>query len=449
MPDLQARFLRFVRARDLVREGDRVLVALSGGVDSVVLLHLFRASSHQLKISVQAAHFDHAMRADSGEDAHWVSGLCQAWELPLSLARTDRPLYGETDARNERYRFLYDAARASGCARVATAHHADDQVETVLFRLLRGTGLRGLAGIPVRRGHIIRPLLRFTKKQILEYAAAHAIDFRTDPTNEQLGYARNRIRKTVIPALETVQPHARSAVLGLARYAARTEAAWHSALACVEKEVIISTNETLSELARPVLLEYHPELRARLLRQMLRRHGFVPGRAQTRHLVQFCERAESGTSLLIDGAVNLERAFDTIRIERSQPRTAAAQGLALVGPAGSASFELGGRRYDVDWNTDDIRRAGEVHFDVALSGAPLELRTWRPGDRIRLAYGTKKLKKLFAERRVPASERTRIPVLSDERGRVLWVVGVARSIDALPTETGPALNVTVRHAELR
>jgi tRNA(Ile)-lysidine synthase len=448
MPDLQARFLRFVRVRDLVRKGDRVLVAVSGGVDSVVLLHLFRASANQLKISVQAAHFDHAMRADSEADADWVSGLCQAWELPLVRARTERPLYGETDARNERYRFLFDAARQNGSARVATAHHADDQVETVLFRLLRGTGLRGLAGIPVRRGRIIRPLLRFTKKQILEYAAAHTIAFRTDPTNEQLGHARNRIRKTVIPALETVRPHARSAVLGLARYAARTEAAWNSALARVEREVIISTNETLSELARPVLLEYHPELRARLLRQMLSRHGFVPGRAQTKHLVQFCERAESGTSLLINGEINLERSFDIIRVVRTQPRTAVAQGLALVGPAGSASFEVGGRRYDVDWSTDDVRQEGASHFDAALSGAPLELRAWRPGDRIRLAYGTKKVKKLFMERRVPASERTRIPVLSDERGRVLWVIGVARSIEALPGETGSALNITVRNAEL-
>jgi tRNA(Ile)-lysidine synthase len=449
MVDLQVRFVRFVRARRLVRAGDRVLVALSGGVDSVVLLHLFRASADQLKISVQAAHFDHAMRADSEADADWVSGLCQAWELPLSRARTDRPLYGETDARNERYRFLYDAARASGSERVATAHHADDQVETVLFRLLRGTGLRGLAGIPVRRGRIIRPLLRFTKDEILAYAATHALSFRSDATNEQLGYARNRIRKTVIPALETVRPHARSAVLGLAHYAARTEAAWHSALASLEKDVILSTSATLSELARPVLLEYHPELRARLLRQMLRRHGFVPGRAQTKHLVQFCERAESGTSLQIAGAVRLERAFDTIRVVRSEPQLAAAQGLALVGPAGSASFELGGRRYRVDWNTDDVRREGAVQLDAALSDARLELRAWRAGDRIRLPYGTKKLKKLFLERRVPASERTQTPVLSDEHGRVLWVVGVARSIDALPAGTGPALNITVRNAELR
>lgn len=447
MLDLKAHFLRFTRSRGLVRTGDRVLVALSGGVDSVVLLHLFRASAEQLEISVQAAHFDHAMRADSEDVADWVNGLCQAWELPLVRARTSRPLHGETDARNERYRFLVDAARESGSARLATAHHADDQVETVLFRLLRGTGLRGLAGIPMRRGRIIRPLIRFTKKQILEYAAANSLGFQTDPTNEQLDYARNRIRKTVIPALETVRPEARSAVLGLARYAARTEAAWHSALACVEKDVIISTSKTMSELARPVLLEYHPELRARLLRQMLRRHGFVPGRAQTRQLVQFCERADSGTSLQVNGTVRLERAFDAIRVVREAPRSAAVEGLALVGGAGSASFELGGRRYDVDWSTEDVRRAGAVHFDAALSGAPLELRAWRPGDRIRLAYGTKKLKKLFVERRVPASERTRIPVLSDEHGRVVWVVGVARSIDALPGETGPALNVTVKNAE--
>src|SRR5215216_4846088 len=108
MSDLQSRFLAFVRARQLLSAGDHVLVAVSGGIDSVVLLHLFRSCAPSLEISISAAHFDHAMRADSRADAEWVTGLCTAWHIPLRVARADRPLYGETGARSERYRFLFE-----------------------------------------------------------------------------------------------------------------------------------------------------------------------------------------------------------------------------------------------------------------------------------------------------------------------------------------------------
>ncbi|MGQ0560972.1 MAG: tRNA lysidine(34) synthetase TilS, partial [Gemmatimonadota bacterium] len=190
MSALGPRFVRFVRSRGLFRPGDRVLVALSGGVDSVVLLHLLKANEGALELTVHAAHFDHAMRADSAADADWVQQLCANRQIPLVRARATRTLKSEADARFERYRFLQSAARESASARIATAHHAGDQVETVLFRLLRGTGMRGLAGIPLRRGRFVRPLLRFTKPELLAYAAAHDIAYREDPSTELRNYAR-------------------------------------------------------------------------------------------------------------------------------------------------------------------------------------------------------------------------------------------------------------------
>jgi tRNA(Ile)-lysidine synthase len=443
-----ARFVRFVRQRKLIRRGDRVLVALSGGADSVVLLHLLRRCAEQLGIELRAAHFDHAMRPTSAADAEWAAGLCRAWEIPLLRGRATHPLNGETDARTARYRFLRYALRESGATRIATAHHADDQVETVLFRMLRGAGLRGLSGIPVRRGKLIRPLLRFNKIDLLEYAAAHHVRFREDPTNEQLHYARNRIRKNVIPALETVRPDTRSAVLALARYAARTESAIRSALARLEHELIASSGKGVTRLARPVLLEYDAELRALVLRDLLRRFGVVPSRSETRHVVEFCERAESGAAMWIGGAVRLERAFDAIIIERATTRHPDRE-LVIVGVTGSAQLNVGGTRYDVAWDTGDVRRATAEHFDAAAAASGLALRSWRPGDRIRLSYGSKKLKKLFAEQRIPVSQRARIPILADQSGRVLWVVGVARAADASAPESGPALNITVCNAEQR
>jgi tRNA(Ile)-lysidine synthase len=444
---MRARFLALVEKRDLIRPGDRVLVALSGGVDSVVLLHLLRTVAGELGIELRAAHFDHAMRADSAADADWVAGLCRAWDVPLMRERAARPLYGEADARNERYRFLHDALIESGATRMATAHHADDQVETVIFRLLRGTGLRGLAGIPLRRGKLIRPLLRFRKAELIAYATQHQLGFRNDPTNEQLAFARNRIRKHIIPALETVRPNASEAVLALARFSARTEAAISAALARLEKDLIVARSSTKIQLARSVLLEYDAELRALVMRGLLRRFGVVPTRAETHRIVQFCERTESGTSLTVGNRVRIERAFDLILIERHRARRHDDAAVAITADSGRAKLQLGGAHYDVEWQTSDVRALGAEHFDTALREDGLELRGWRAGDRIRLPYGSKKLKKLFAEQRIPVSQRTQIPVLADNSGRVLWVVGVARAADAPAPGPGPALNLTVSHAE--
>ena len=446
---MRARFLALVEKRDLIRRGDRVLVALSGGVDSVVLLHLLHSVARELGIELRAAHFDHAMRHDSAADADWVAGLCRAWDVPLMRERATRPLYGEADARTERYRFLHDALIESGATRMATAHHADDQVETVLFRLLRGTGLRGLAGIPLRRGKLIRPLLRFRKAELIAYSRRHHIGFRNDPTNEQLAFVRNRIRKNVIPALETVRPDAAAAVLALARYSARTESAISAAISRLEKDLILSHNSAIIQLARSVLLEYDPELRALVMRRLLRRFGVVLTRAGTRRIVQFCERTESGTSLPVSNRVRIERAFDLILIERRRSERREAATVALTADGGRAKLDLGGAHYDVEWQTSDVRAIGAEHFDPTISDAGLELRGWRAGDRIRLPYGSKKLKKLFAEQRIPVSQRTQIPVLADNSGRVFWVVGVARAADAPMPGTGPALNLTVSHAEQR
>ena len=445
MSALEPRLVRFMRSRGLVRPGDRVLVAVSGGVDSMVLLHLLTSAAHRLRIELTAAHFDHAMRADSANDAQWLMAECRGLDVPLIAARSPRPLRGESEARAARYDFLEKAARASRSVRIATAHHADDQIETVLFRLLRGTGTRGLAGIPVRRGPFIRPLLRFSKTEILAYAAANGVEFREDPTNEQLHFMRNRIRRTVIPALEGVQPRVRPAILALARHAARTEKAWASMLDSLEKDVVLRREKHAVQLARPVLLEYHPELRARVLRRELRRFGVVPGRAQTRQVLAFCEQGESGSALTVARNLRIERAFDEIRVARVM-HDAADDILRISESHGNVAVTIGGRHYSVAWAVGAPRPEAET-FDPRVLETGLVLRAWRAGDRIRLPYGTKKLKKLFAEHRVAASERARIPVLTDFHGRVLWVVGVARSIDALSPGSDPVLNIMVQNAE--
>ena len=205
-----------IAAYDMLRSGEPVLVALSGGADSVALLHALRA----LGYPVQAFHLNHCLRgAESDRDEAFCRALCVRLGVELTVERVDVAAAAreqgngvEETARRMRYARLQDAAQGM---KIATAHTADDNLETVLFHLVRGTGPKGLAGIPPVRGRIIRPMLRVERMQIEEYLASIGQDYVTDSTNADDAYTRNRIRHTVVPALREIQPSAAQAAARL------------------------------------------------------------------------------------------------------------------------------------------------------------------------------------------------------------------------------------------
>ena len=446
---LRARLYRHLGRSGVLQPGRSLLVALSGGLDSVCLLHLLRFA--RCAPDLAAAHFDHRMRADSAGDAAWVRGLCRAWSVPLTVDVADPPPRSETEARAFRYRFLERAAAERRADLIVTAHHADDQAETVLFRLARGTGLAGLAGIPARRGSIVRPLLPFTRAELLAYARACGINWREDPTNRDLGPARNRIRHLLVPALEAVRPGAARRIAALARRAAEAEAAWRDVVREAAQDVVTDRDEAPGgggfTLARERLLEYHPHLRARVLRHLLNELGSRPGRAGTRVALDFVAAARSGGRAELAGGVVLSREFDRLLLRRAgtlAERTDVPLEIASA-EGGTGTCVIGGRRYLARW-------ASAVHgdqpgltasFDPAALRFPLQLRGWRPGDRIRLRYGSKKLKELFRERRIGRAVRACVPVLRDADGAVLWVIGVARAETARPAGDANAFPIAV------
>ena len=434
------------------RTGDPLVVGFSGGLDSMVLLHLLRFQCGDLgagTLVLVAAHLDHAMRPGSDADALWARGVCAAWGVDFQAGVADPPPEGEADARAVRYGFLHEVARAGGAPWILTAHHGEDQAETVLFRAARGAGIRGLRGIaPVRADGVLRPLLPFFREDLRQYAEDHRITWRDDPTNLDLGPSRNAIRNAVLPGLEAVVPGARRSLARLAAQARREEAAWEGVVPILMERV---RAEGLSEPAsdrplgfrfsRDAILTLEPAVRSRLIRGLARRLDRTLSGQGTRAALEFISAGASGRTAPLGSGLSLRRDFGALSLEVVEGDQGLSKTMALEIPeaaGGQAVVAIGGRRASWRWGEgvapEGFRYA--IRFDESFLRFPLTVRGWEPGDRVRLPYGTKKVRKLFAERRVPSRDRTRTPVVVDGSGSVVWIPGLAVAWPGSRTEDG-------------
>ncbi len=444
MTGLQERFAAELRASRWLDGAPAVVVAVSGGMDSMTLLHLVRFGDAHPRASIHAAHVDHRMREGSGADAEFVADVCTEWGVSYHLRRASAPVTSEAEGRELRYRFLEEVGSGLGPGAVTmTAHTADDQAETVLFRAARGSGPRGLAGIHPRRSpRLVRPLLAFRRSEIEAYAASRGVPFREDPTNRDLRWTRNRLRHEILPALEEAVPGAVGALAALAD-SSRLDAAaldelvdgWIDAHAHADASApgaLSLDREALGALSDAVLTA--------VLRRAVFRLGGEAGRGATGVLVRFVRTARSGRRVDAGGGVVVERHLATVRFRRGQedrpplPPTAGVRIDACRNGEGTLSpgtARIGTVR--VAWGPSP--RHGFPHaatFSPDAVPFPLLVRPWRPGDRIRLPYGRKKVKKLLLEARVPAHLRNTMPVVVDAEGTVLWVPGVTGPV-ALPS----------------
>ena len=476
MSPLDERLAAHLHATGLLDDAAGVVVGVSGGLDSMTLLHLLRFGAAAPPVPVRAVHVDHRMRPGSGTDAEWVASMCAQWGVECDVHRATEPITTEAAGRTLRYRCFEEArTRLHPGAVTMTAHTADDQAETVLFRAARGSGPRGLTAIrPLRPPAVVRPLLPFWRAELETFAREREIPFRDDPTNRDPRWTRNRLRHQVLPALEEAVPGAARALAALADTTRDHIAALQELLdariaalaaggpphataaspaaagrAAAEPPELHLDRDALAALSDPVL--------ALILRRAAGRLGGDPGRTATAALVRFVRESQSGRRVAVAGGVTVERHLGTVRIRRAEeaPEPHEAASTSNCAPPrlhidpfecthGEGTLVWDGGAARVAWGPTPRRGFPHVATLAPADGQfPLLLRPWQPGDRVRMPYGRKKVKKLLLEARIPAHMRNRLVVLTDASGLVLWIPGVTEPAAPRTGGTGRSCCVEV------
>lgn len=383
-----------------------MLAALSGGPDSTALVAALAAMRRAGALAdLRALHVDHGLRPGSAADADACQALCHRLGVPLERARVAVAEGNlQSEARRARYAALRAAAARTGATRIATGHTRSDQAETLLLRLLRGSGARGLSGIPPRRGAVVRPLIDRSRAEVLAFLRAEGLPWLDDPTNQTPRFLRNRVRAEAVPVLERLEP-------GLERALARAA------------DLLRDDERALEQRARSLAAEG-----GRVEARRLRREPVAVRRRAVRRLWREARgrradlsaaHVESVLALLgrgrpgriaLPGGVEARFAYGVLEIRRRPPAPAALPEVAVPGPG---IYPIPGR---------PLRLSVEAAPGAAVDW-PLRLGARRPGDRFRPGGGpgSKKLKAWLIDRKVPLEVRDGLLVLADRSGRVLWL----------------------------
>ena len=407
-----------------------LLAAVSGGADSVCLLAALMMLREKYGFTVAAAHYNHKLRGnESDRDQQFVEQLCRDKGVTLYLGSADVAAFAgenrlgiEEAARCLRYAFLSETAKKIGASRIVTAHTADDNAETVIFNLTRGTGLGGLGGIPPVRDDIIRPMLTVSREEVLSFLSGHALSFVEDSSNALEQYSRNRIRHRVIPVLKELNPRLTDSISGAASRI-REDEAFLSELAnrFIEENVTVVSEgirsldaQSLSTLPRPVA--------ARVIRLL------ASARLSSAHVAAVLDLARSDTAgseadlpsvtvyreydRLVFSSGNLPDSFRPVILTESSRMPLPETGLTV-----SCRKTVSGEKINKSFTTFLFK------FDSIYGN--IVIRPRETGDKIELfgRNGTKSLKKLYIEKRIPVRKRHLIPVIADEKG-VLGIYGL-------------------------
>lgn len=407
----------FNRKYGLIEPGDRIVCAVSGGADSMALLWAMYLLKEEWDLELSAAHFNHHLRGEeSDRDEAFVRDFCAGYGIPLSVgsAQVKPGKKGlEAAAREARYAFLRSLP-----GKIATAHTADDNAETVLLHLVRGTGLKGLGGIMPRNGNVIRPMLTVTRAQVEALLEEYAVDHISDSSNDADAFLRNRLRHHVMPLLTAENPRIAENLSAMALRLRQDE-------------------DALAETARqhlPIrvsdLRNQPPAIRARALEAFLKESGVKEPEAEHIALAEaliFTDKPSAAAQF--PGGITIARNYDALEVRNIQEKPDE----ITIFPGKTVFFG--------DYRITCTKAEEIINTDSVLTVSPvgvIRVRCRQTGDELRLAGGTKSLKKRFIDKKIPATLRDRIPVICDDAG--ILAVGelgadMDRRAEALPAIT--------------
>lgn len=398
----------FLRQYQMIARGDHVICAVSGGADSMALLWAMYLLKEKLGIELSAAHFNHHLRSEeSDRDEQFVKDFCDGYGIPLHLGSGEivpgkKGL--EAAARDARYAFLRSLP-----GKIATAHTADDNAETVLMHLVRGTGLKGLGAIAPMNGRVIRPMLGITRAEVEAFLSEYHVEHITDSSNDTDAFLRNRLRHHVMPLLKEENPK-------LAENLSATALRLRQ-----DEEALSQLAESGNVLSVTVLRSQPPAIRARSLEQFLKKCGVREPEAQHIELAQslvFSDNPSARGSF--PGGITISRNYDTLEVLSGETQ----QNMQILcSPANEII------------NTPEI-------FTVNPVGS-VRIRARKSGDIMRLSGGSKSLKKLFIDRKIPAAYRDLVPVVCDDEG-IIGVYGIGVNLDRAATAL-PAVQIQFQH----
>ena len=438
--------IRTIQTEDLFQKNDTVVVAVSGGADSVCLLHVLAELKKKLHINLHAAHLNHGLRGhEAQEDADYVAGLARKLNIPVTIEKRDVAVYRrqkrcspEEAAREVRYQFLADVLKSTGAGAVAVGHTRDDHIETILLHLLRGTGTAGLRGLQFRSTihtgeegttlTLVRPLLDISRRETIDYCNAHGLNPRFDASNLSPEFLRNRVRHELIPLLEQYNPSIDTALLRLGSIADADASYIEDEAARAWKDIVVEKAGILYfDREKAKTLPY--ALKRQLFRMALRQLAGNLRDFEADHIeamLSFLSKP-GGKQLDLPHGIRLFSQYDNLILSTAEqspcpfPPIEKEMPIAVPGETTLPGWLI---KAHVSESACNDENAFSACFDLDKTGTALSVRPRKRGDRFQplgMAQ-TKKLQDFMVDARIPRNWRRSIPVLTSP-AHILWVVG--------------------------
>lgn len=432
------RVLTTIRKHQMLNRGDKVLVAVSGGPDSVALLHFLTQVKPVYDLTLHVFHLNHMIRGrEADKDAQFVAEFANKLGVPSTPMRFDVPAFMKREklsleeaAREARYELMDKLASEIKASKIALGHHADDQVETFLMRLIRGSGLKGLLSILPVRNHYIRPFIEVSKEEIIDYINENGLEYRLDASNEDLSILRNKIRRELVPLISSYNPQFKPVLLRTIEVV-REDQLHLEELTSEVFNVLAETGEGIARIPVQGVIAQSIALRRRLMRKCiswvktdLRGIDFK----HIENILSNIEEAPAQFELELPGNIIVFTEYEHLVFARRElfelapvePIRLEVPGITRVGTLG---VEIDAQLTS-SANLEFERNGRVAHLDADKIPAELFVRTRRPGDSFK-PFGMTKDKKLqdfFVDEKVPKRERDRVPIIASD-GDIIWIAG--------------------------